>query len=103
MFKDSSLCSHCSSQWWLFAVVWSALSPVRRRVVSLVLFRRVGKRVIDQVLGFWDKMETIALELAVENSFMKGTIKELESTDRKTYAGVVGGARSERDSKEVLL
>ncbi len=56
---------------------------------------------IDQVLGFWGKMKTIALELAVENSFMKGRIKELESTDRKTYAGVVGGTRSGQDSKEV--
>ena len=46
-------------------------------------------------------MENILLELAVENSFMKGRIKELESTDRKTYAGVVGGARSGQDSKEV--
>ncbi|KAJ3659547.1 hypothetical protein Zmor_011231 [Zophobas morio] len=46
-------------------------------------------------------METIALELAVENSFMKGRIKELESTDKKPYAGVFGGARSEEDSKEM--
>ncbi|KAJ3659953.1 hypothetical protein Zmor_011615 [Zophobas morio] len=62
---------------------------------------KVGKTVINQVLGFWGKVETIALELAVENSFMKGRIKELESTDRKTYAGVVGGDKSGQDSKEV--
>ena len=66
-----------------------------------VLLRRVGKGMIDQVLGFWGKMETIALELVVANSFMKGKIKELESTNRKTYAEVVGCARSGQDSKEV--
>ncbi|KAJ3644324.1 hypothetical protein Zmor_026990 [Zophobas morio] len=33
--------------------------------------------------------------------FMKGRIKEMESTDRKTYAGVVGGARSGQHSKKV--
>ena len=46
-------------------------------------------------------METIALELAVENSFMKERIRELEPTDRKTCAGVVEGARSGQGSKEV--
>ena len=36
---------------------------------------RVAKTVIDQVLGFWGKVETRALELTVENSFMKGELK----------------------------
>ncbi|KAJ3642445.1 hypothetical protein Zmor_015811 [Zophobas morio] len=53
------------------------------------------------MLGFWGKVEAIALELAVENSFMKGRIKELESMDRKTYVGIVGRARCGQYSKEV--
>ena len=62
---------------------------------------RSSRGAIDQVLGIWSKMEALALELEVENSYMKGRIRELESSGRKTYAGVVGSDGKMQDGKEV--